>query len=421
MVVSPREPRAAGRPPRRRRSTTSTSPAHTPPTRSAGGSRRCCIRRQTVDDGKGPVLQGGLDAAAWTAAGDDRRRVQPEGRRRQDDDLHQPGHDAPGPGASGSCWSTPTRSPATCRLRSASTGPDRRRRLAGRVDGRPDADASPSCASAHPSGLEVVVADDAAAPDRDPRPGRVAEAITVARRGFDFVIVDLHPSYSPLNRAIFERADRILVPVTPDVPALRAAVQLRDLAAELGCRDRLAMVVNRANSGVSVADMETDRRDAGDGAHPVRRPAVRPGRQRGPDRRSRCTHGRRSPRTSTRWPTGCSGRQARPSRPPRPSFRLFGRAQGSGPAPEPPRGVPATSGRGPASSCRRRPPGSVSASRPPIDLLDAAQVEAVDQDRVDLGAVTVRSSPSSAVASTTGTNISVARSSSRSGSDPGNR
>ena len=68
--------------------------------------------------------------------------------------------------------------------------------------------------------------------------------------------MDLHPDYDPLNRAIFERADRILVPVTPDVPALRAAVQLRDVAAELGFADKLAMVINRANSGVSVADME---------------------------------------------------------------------------------------------------------------------------------------------------------------------
>jgi Flp pilus assembly CpaE family ATPase len=46
------------------------------------------------------------------------------------------------------------------------------------------------------------------------------------------------------------------VPVTPDVPAIRAAVQLSDTATELGIRDRLSLVINRANSGVSVADME---------------------------------------------------------------------------------------------------------------------------------------------------------------------
>jgi len=87
-------------------------------------------------------------------------------------------------------------------------------------------------------------------------PQRVADAIGAARRSFDFIVVDTHPSYGSLNMAIFDRADRILLPVTPDLPALRAAVQLRDVAAELGIRDRISMVVNRANSGVSVSDME---------------------------------------------------------------------------------------------------------------------------------------------------------------------
>jgi pilus assembly protein CpaE len=87
-------------------------------------------------------------------------------------------------------------------------------------------------------------------------PKRVAEAITTACRVYDWVIVDMHPDYGPLNQVIFERADRIVVPVTPDVPAIRAAVQFREVAVELGIRDRLAMVVNRANSGVSVGDME---------------------------------------------------------------------------------------------------------------------------------------------------------------------
>ena len=77
-----------------------------------------------------------------------------------------------------------------------------------------------------------------------------------ARNGVDVIVVDLHPSYGDVNLTIFGIADRILVPVTPDLPAIRAAVQLGDVATELGLRDRLAMVVNRANSGVSVAQME---------------------------------------------------------------------------------------------------------------------------------------------------------------------
>jgi Flp pilus assembly CpaE family ATPase len=108
----------------------------------------------------------------------------------------------------------------------------------------------------HVSGMRVVALTASPLHTEVLEPDAVMDAIAGARRNFDFIIVDMHPSYSPLNQAIFAKADRILVPVTPDVPALRAAVQFRDVAVELGLRDRLAMVVNRANSGVSVADME---------------------------------------------------------------------------------------------------------------------------------------------------------------------
>jgi MinD-like ATPase involved in chromosome partitioning or flagellar assembly len=111
-------------------------------------------------------------------------------------------------------------------------------------------------ASTHQSGMSVVALTASPLDTEILDAERVAEAIAMSRRGFDFIVIDLHPSYGPLNQALFALADRILVPVTPDVPALRAAVQLRDLATELGIADRLALVVNRANSGVSVADME---------------------------------------------------------------------------------------------------------------------------------------------------------------------
>ncbi|HEY8439566.1 MAG TPA: AAA family ATPase [Candidatus Limnocylindrales bacterium] len=111
-------------------------------------------------------------------------------------------------------------------------------------------------AAPHPSGLTVVSLTSSPLNTEILDPARVTDAIATARPQFDFIVVDLHPSYSSLNMAIFERADRILVPVTPDVPALRAAVQLRDVAIEVGIQDRLALIVNRANSGVSVADME---------------------------------------------------------------------------------------------------------------------------------------------------------------------
>ena len=108
----------------------------------------------------------------------------------------------------------------------------------------------------HHNGVSVLVMAESPLHTEILEPKRVAEAITAARRVYDWVIVDMHPDYGPLNQVIFERADKIIVPVTPDVPAIRAAVQFREVAVELEIRERLAMVVNRANSGVSVADME---------------------------------------------------------------------------------------------------------------------------------------------------------------------
>jgi len=111
-------------------------------------------------------------------------------------------------------------------------------------------------ASTHQNGVSVLVMAESPLHTEILEPKRVAEAITTACHVYDWVIVDMHPDYGPLNQVIFERADKIIVPVTPDVPAIRAAVQLREVAVELDIRERLAMVVNRANSGVSVADME---------------------------------------------------------------------------------------------------------------------------------------------------------------------
>lgn len=111
-------------------------------------------------------------------------------------------------------------------------------------------------AATHPTGMHVISLTSSPLHTEVLDPTRIGHAIAAARRQFDFIIIDTHPSYGPLNLAIFQQADRILLPVTPDLPAIRAAVQMRDVATELGIAERLSLVINRANSGVSVADME---------------------------------------------------------------------------------------------------------------------------------------------------------------------
>ena len=111
-------------------------------------------------------------------------------------------------------------------------------------------------AAEHESGVRVISLSSNPLTLENLDPERVADGLLEARSGVDAIVVDLHPSYSDVNLAVFAIADRILVPVTPDLPAIRAAVQLGEVASELGVRERLALVVNRAKSGVSVADVE---------------------------------------------------------------------------------------------------------------------------------------------------------------------
>jgi pilus assembly protein CpaE len=216
-----------------------------------------CIRSQTVDDGSGPILQSGpLEADGWTHPASVIAVFNPRG----------------GVGkttvATNLASALQMRKGQNVLLIDADTvtghvttslGMNEVRTVVDSLRDEPDGgpvESLSDLAAAHSSGLRVVSLTSSPLNNEVLEPARVAAMINAARRGFDYVVIDLHPSYGALNQAIFEVSDRILVPVTPDVPAIRAAVQLADLAGELGLRERLALVINRANSGVSVADME---------------------------------------------------------------------------------------------------------------------------------------------------------------------
>ena len=216
-----------------------------------------CIRRETVDDGSGPVLQNGdFGAESWAGRASTIAVFNPKG----------------GVGkttvATNLASALQTRKGKSVLLIDADTvtghvtsslGIDGVRTVADswhdEMEGGP-AESLLEIAAQHSSGMRVVALTDSPLNTDVLDPARLAAAIRAIRNDVDVVVIDLHPSYSALNQAIFTESDRILVPVTPDVPAIRAAVQLRDVARGLGCRERLALVVNRANSGVTTEAME---------------------------------------------------------------------------------------------------------------------------------------------------------------------
>ncbi len=113
----------------------------------------------------------------------------------------------------------------------------------------------------HTSGVRVV------ALAREPlhtdilEPARVLKALRDCEYSFDWVIADLHPDYGPLNQGIFGLADVIIVPTTPDVPCIRAAIQFRDAAGDLDIKDRLVVVVNRADTNSRTRNGKIDAGD----------------------------------------------------------------------------------------------------------------------------------------------------------------
>ncbi|HEX6868760.1 MAG TPA: AAA family ATPase, partial [Candidatus Limnocylindrales bacterium] len=184
-----------------------------------------CIRRETVDDGSGPVLRGGdAGMGGWNKRGTTVSVFNPKG----------------GVGkttvATNLASALQTRKGKSVLLIDADTvtghvtmslGIDAVRTVADawrdEAEGGPAEDLL-SIASSHPSGMKVVALTDSPLNTDVLDPARLAAAIVDARPWVDVIVLDVHPSSSTINQAIFDESDRILVPVTPDVPAIRAAV-----------------------------------------------------------------------------------------------------------------------------------------------------------------------------------------------------
>jgi pilus assembly protein CpaE len=81
-------------------------------------------------------------------------------------------------------------------------------------------------------------------------------ALRWAKMHHSFVVVDTHPGYDDRTMAMLTLANEILLVVTPEVGAIRNSSQFLGLAREVGLGHIIRVIVNRANHGVRLTDIE---------------------------------------------------------------------------------------------------------------------------------------------------------------------
>ncbi|MBI2861740.1 MAG: hypothetical protein HYX89_02865 [Chloroflexi bacterium] len=108
----------------------------------------------------------------------------------------------------------------------------------------------------HLTGVSVLVAPRRPVDAERVPPALIARILKLAKQAFEYTIVDTGADYGDHTLEILEQSDRILLVVTPEVAVLRNATMFLEITEGLGYRDRVAVVVNRANTGVGLEQVE---------------------------------------------------------------------------------------------------------------------------------------------------------------------
>jgi len=121
------------------------------------------------------------------------------------------------------------------------------------MTGHLDAHGLASVVTRHDSGLEAVCAPSSPA-DADRISGAtISELLQVARRVYDYVVVDTPPAFTEHTLAAFDIGDIAILLATPDIPAvknLRLALNTLDLLGHP--QDSRVVVLNRADAKVGL-------------------------------------------------------------------------------------------------------------------------------------------------------------------------
>jgi len=120
----------------------------------------------------------------------------------------------------------------------------------------PDLFALPKAVVPHASGASVLLRPPDPLSVEKIRPRSFVDAIERYRSLYEHVIVDTASSLDELNLDLLESATRILLVVTPEMGALHNTARFLGLAERLGHTDKISLVLNRSNSGISAEDLQ---------------------------------------------------------------------------------------------------------------------------------------------------------------------
>jgi pilus assembly protein CpaE len=83
-----------------------------------------------------------------------------------------------------------------------------------------------------------------------------ARVVNVSRTTFDFTVVDMPTDLDEYALQLLDIADRVVLITTPELSSIRSTAKVLKLPPSLGWRNKLVLVLNRADSGVQLQELE---------------------------------------------------------------------------------------------------------------------------------------------------------------------
>jgi pilus assembly protein CpaE len=114
-----------------------------------------------------------------------------------------------------------------------------------------------SVATSHRSGLKILTAPTRPEMAEAVRPSHMETLLNYLRQHFTYIVVDTSKKLDDVNLAILDQADRILLVIQPELPAIKNASRFLDLANDLKYpREKVILVVNEVVDRQGIGPMD---------------------------------------------------------------------------------------------------------------------------------------------------------------------